>query len=201
MGTSLPLSKQVSDKVFGVLVPSRGENGELVLKEGYVRASEVNAGYIPYTARNVFNRAFELLNFPYGWGGAGGEQDCSGFLKQVFGVFGIELPKNSLAQSKIGELLDISDRLSDDEKAAVLEKEGAPGITTLFFRGHIMLYLGSYEGKPYAIHALWAYYEKTDSSVDEKRIVNRTVVSDLSLGEGTGRDSFLRRLSKAAVIK
>ena len=55
-----------------------------MIQKGYINFKEANIGYVPYTQRNALNLAFNHLNSPYGWGGANGEQDCSGYLGQIF---------------------------------------------------------------------------------------------------------------------
>ncbi|MCK9585216.1 MAG: hypothetical protein M0R69_10000, partial [Candidatus Cloacimonetes bacterium] len=63
--------------------------------------------------------------------------------------------------------------------------------------GHIMIYLGSVEGKSYILHALWGIRIPPAEGEDKDQViaVNRTVVSDLSLGQGSKRGSLLQRLT------
>ena len=56
-------------------------------------------------------------------------------------------------------------------------------------KGHIMLYLGMFDGKPYVIH------DTTVSAVD------RVIISDLSLGQGTQKGSLLKRLTRIVTIE
>ena len=67
-------------------------------------------------------------------------------------------------------------------------------------KGHIMLYLGTFEGRAYAIHAAWAYRAPGPSG-DKIFVLNRVVVSNLTLGEGSKRGSLLNRLNAVKVVK
>lgn len=53
--------------------------------------------------RKLAEEALALLGTPYVWGGNGGKgYDCSGFIKAVYGRFGITLPRVSIDQGKAG---------------------------------------------------------------------------------------------------
>ena len=57
-----------------------------------------------------------------------------------------------------------------------------------------MLYLGMLENRPYAIHAVWAYREPLGEE-DQVHVINRVVVSDLDLGDGSKKGSLFKRLT------
>jgi len=57
--------------------------------------------------------------------------------------------------------------------------------------GHIMLYLGKEDGKPYAIHALWGVSDKDGNIIK----VNKVAVTDLELGQGGEKGSLLDRIT------
>ena len=63
-----------------------------------------------------------------------------------------------------------------------------------------MLYLGTLEGRAYAIHSAWAY-RRPRGGRDDTFVVNRVVVSDLTLGEGSRRGSLLERLNAVRIVK
>ncbi len=193
MGTGFPLAHKVNPTTIAIWFPWRSPEGKLVLKQGYMKAQDVHEGYLPYTPRHILEQAFELLNAPYGWGGMHGEQDCSRFLQEVFATVGINLPRNSVDQAKVGGLwAKFEDDPSPEEKLAILKK-AVGGTTLLPLKGHIMLYLGMVDGRPYAIHAVWGYREAAGRE-DRVRVINRVAVTDLSLGEGSRKGSLLARL-------
>jgi hypothetical protein len=200
MGTRLPIGKKTSIKAVPIIIPFRNEDGKVVFGEGYLKENEMNEGYFPYTPRNIIQQSFEMLDMPYGWGGMNGEQDCSGFIQQVFMTVGIYMPKNSLEQSWVGKLLEkFNKKTSNAEKIEFLDKKAVSGATILYLSGHVMLFLGVIDNNPYVIHGIYGYHEK-GSSPERVRVINRVVVSDLSLGEGSKKGSLLKRLSVVRLL-
>lgn len=202
MGTRFPKEKkQNASGAVAVKIPSRREDGRFVFKTVYLGKEDVNDGFLAYTARTIYKQAFQLLNEPYGWGGMYGEQDCSRFLQQVFATVGINLPRDSKDQAKVGiGVAQFDDKTKNEEKVKLFSKAaGAKSVLTM--KGHIMLYLGMVDGRPYAIHAVWAYREPDPNAEDDRvRVMNRVVVSDLNLGEGSKKGSLLKRLTGIRMI-
>lgn len=182
-----------------IVLFTRDGDGSLRKIPGYMSCEEISRGYLPYTPRNVLRQAFKLLNAPYGWGGMHGEQDCSQFVREVFSVMGIRLPRNSADQAKAGRLL-AGVRETAEEKRALLERAARGGMTTICLDGHIMLFLGMDGGRPYAIHDVWAYRVKGAGGKDELRLINRVAVTGLELGEGSRKGSFLDRIKCLRMI-
>ena len=188
MGMRLPLAGVDAGRVT-VHVPVRGIDGTLRIKEAYMNAEDVHTGFLPFTARNIYKQALMMLNQPYGWGDMYGEQDCSRFLQMVFATVGIVLPRDSIDQAQVGESgVDFNGKSDDAAKIAAIARAPAAN-TFLAMKGHIMLYLGMVDGKPYVIH---------DTTVSA---VNRVIISDLSLGQGTPKGSLLRRLARTVTIE
>jgi hypothetical protein len=158
----------------------------------------------PLTRRALLTEAFRYLGSPYGWGDRGGARDCSRFLLDVFTSFGLELPRHSGRQAASGTfVIDVAEVGDPHEKQLLLASAARSGIVLLHFPGHIMLYLGETEaGVPMAIHAFSEYLEPCDGEGggETLRRVDRVEVSDLTLGEGTSRKSFLERLTKIVVL-
>lgn len=158
----------------------------------------------PLTRRAVLEEAFRFLDAPYGWGGHRGGRDCSEFLATVFGAFGLELPRNSAHQAQTGTFsVDLGEAQDPATRLALLDAAALRGVVLLSFPGHIMLYLGrSKEGVPMAMHAFAEYLESCGPSApgETLRRVERVEVSDLRLGEGTSRRSFLERLTRLTVL-
>ncbi len=202
MGTRFPKEKKqgVSNAV-AVKIPFRREDGRFIFKTVYLGKEDINDGDLPYTARTIYKQAFQLLNQPYGWGGMYGEQDCSRFLQEIFATVGIHLPRDSKDQAKVGiGIAQFDDKSKDDEKIKFFSK-AAGGKSVLTMKGHILLYLGMVDNRPYAIHAVWAYREPNPNGEEDRvRVMNRVVVSDLYLGEGSKKGSLLKRLSGIRMI-
>jgi hypothetical protein len=190
MGARFPAKRTGNNSVVEILIP--GSSG---LKKAYIKEESVHFGYLKYTPRNIIDQAFRLINAPYSWGGANGEQDCSGYIQQVFSTFGIFLPRNSSAQAEVGILLGKFTRHTEDnEKIKVLSETAAGGITLIYLDGHIMLFLGMHEGKPYVIHDIWGYRERSLKDEEARVIIGRIVVTGLGPGEGSSRGSLLKRI-------
>jgi len=186
--------------VVAVILPTRREDGTLQARTGYLKRREIVAGNLSYTPRHIIEQAFEMLDTPYGWGGANGQQDCSQFVQEVFATVGIALPRNSSEQAQVGRLLGSSEPDdSDDKKQQAVVTQALPGVSLLHMRGHVMLYIGQVAGRPYAIHDVWAYREPIDDA-DTIRVINRVAVTSLHLGEGSRTGSLLHRLHSIRAI-
>jgi len=200
MGARLPLMRLDGD-FAEVTLPRRRGDGDVELVPGFVAAGQIHEGYLPYTPRQVLLQAFKMLDQPYGWGGMYGGQDCSRFLQEVFATVGIELPRDSRDQIQVGtRLIEWDAGAPGADKTLVLTDFAVGGITILGMKGHILLYLGTLDGRVYAIHSVWAYREPGPGG-DKTFVLNRVVVSDLELGEGSKRGSLLERLNAARIIK
>jgi hypothetical protein len=199
MGVRLPLSGVDAGRVT-VNVPVMDTDGSLAIQEAYMNAEDVNTGYLAYTARNIYKQALMMLNEPYGWGDMYGEQDCSRFLQMVFATVGIILPRDSKDQAQVSNVaVDFDQKSKDVTKIAAIAM--APAANTLLaMKGHIMLYLGTVDGKPYAIHDTTGYKQMVDQKEVEYAI-DRVIISDLSLGQGTEKGSLLRRLTRTVTIE
>jgi hypothetical protein len=104
--------------------------------------------------------------------------------------------------------IDISKVGVERDRLALLDAAQQRGIVLLHFPGHIMLYLGRDEGgRPMVMHAFAEYLEscsaedaKASGRTETLFTVDRVQVSDLSLGKGTSRKSFLERITHITLI-
>lgn len=157
----------------------------------------------PLTRRAVLQEAFSRLGRSYGWGGHEGGLDCSRFVMDVLGTFGLELPRHSSRQAASGTYsLDLREVADLDERTRLIDAAAQRGVLLLHFPGHIMLYLGrDAAGTPMAIHAFSEYLEPCEAEGEETlRRADRVAVSDLTLGRGTSRRSFLERLERVVIL-
>lgn len=178
-------------------LPVRGEDGLLEYIRDTLPAGHANEGFLKYTKSNSIKTAFKFLGSPYGWGGINGGTDCSSYLQYVFSVFGIILPRNSGAQTVVGRKIS---RFHGTGGSVVTKKKHSrnwePGTALLRLPGHIMLYLGEYEGEFYAIHSVWGITN------EERKIfrINSVSVTDLELGRGSPNGSLLQRITDVASV-
>jgi len=199
-GTCFPLVGFPDGETVEIVVPLRDRDGSCTYDHGFVARRGVHKGFLPYTPRSILSTSFNLLNAPYGWGGMYGERDCSRFVQSVFATVGIRLPRNSSKQALVGCALDdFGTDVSPAEKENRIIEKGVGGITLLYMKGHIMIYLGSEQGKAYAVHDTWGYRIPTWRG-DIVRVIGRTAVTDLHLGERSRKGSYLDRIISVRAV-
>lgn len=139
-----------------VKLARRAEDGSLMWAYAPIPVSkDVTKGFMPYTTANVLGQAFKLLGSRYGWGGSLGANDCSGYARQVYAVFGIRLPRNSGQQSLIPATKTDLRGMTIVQKAQVID--GLRPGALLQFPGHIMFYLGEESGFYYVISSAGSF--------------------------------------------
>lgn len=160
----------------------------------------------PLTQKAWIETLYLFLGDPYGWGGYGGWRDCSRLILDVARSFRIPLPRNSKEQAVKTSLYFQVEGMSPEDKLQKIDAAAQLGIVLLHFPGHIMAYLGrSHEGHPIVLHALSEYVERCDDATTDRVQqtlvhVDRVTLSDLSLGEGTTRTSFLERITHISLL-
>lgn len=132
-------------------LPVRDGDGGLEWEQALIPVSEdVHAGYLKMTSDSVVEQAFKFLGHVYGYGGSLSSNDCSGIVRQIYGCYGFELPRNARAIAKLTDLgsFDCSKMTSSKKKQILSDM---PAGLLLFMDGHIMIYLGMAEDTPYVI--------------------------------------------------
>ncbi len=201
LGARVPLLGD-SEDLFVVEVPTREFDGSLKFMRGYIHASApVFRGYPPYTPENVLLVAFSMIGRRYGWGGMWGYWDCSAFVRDVFSVFGFNLPRNSTSQAKVGVPLCRFDANTPMNEKLKVIGDASPAITLFRLPGHVMIYLGEYSGRYYVIHDSWAYRSRGSFGRSELIGIGRVVVSELNLGRGGKRGSLIERITDVVEIR
>lgn len=180
MGSKLPLSEQQNSADFTVLLPSRGLQGELLEKHIIIKNdSKVHYGYLPYTRVNILMQAFEMLGERYGWGGMFDSVDCSSFISNIYRTVGINLPRNADEQENVAAT---TFKFNGNKTAALQVLSALKPGTAVFKEGHVMLYIGNYNGIPYLIHSFSSYADANG----RKKSVMQVVVSDTNLRMRSG---------------
>jgi len=204
MGDSFPLlgtpGGSKDPRAFYVIhLPSREDRGSLSIRKGYIRAEEdVHRGFLSYHQENLARQAFKMLHHPYGWGDRLGGRDCSRFIMDLFRTFGILMPRNSKEQAMVGVNPGSVEEKAVQEKRKILD-QCIPLATTVRLPGHIMLYLGTNQGKHYVIHSIWGI-QKSGKASPALQKIGKAVVSDLSLGENGPNRSLLDRVTDIRII-
>ncbi|MCX4245626.1 NlpC/P60 family protein [Paraliomyxa miuraensis] len=204
LGTKVPVVGQgpasaESGDVRRVLVPT--PEG---LVEDTVRidaaGSRVSEGVLPLTRRNLWTLALAEQDTPYGWGGTGGNRDCSRLVHDVMASFGIEMARHSGVQAKQGtRSIDVSAR-SEEAKLAELRRQAQRGAVLLHMPGHIMIYLGEEDGQHYAVSAISEYLVPCSGGPDTVVRIGRVAVTTLELGRGSERTAYIERLATLVVF-
>ncbi len=178
---------KIADKqVYTVRLPLKKSDGMLGESTMQLPADlrKYNLGYLPYTRNNVIAQAFKFLGDPYGWGGLKDSVDCSSFINDIYRTVGVYLPRNADEQEETAGVRFVLNGLPQESRQAMFAGL-SPG-DVLFMPGHTMLYLGSSQGAPYAIHALGMH-----STGGRTENVMQVVVSDLSLQNSGGKTFFM----------
>ncbi len=200
MGARFPLLGETEDSYL-IAIPNLDTLGSQIII-GKMAKCDGYKGFLPYTARNVYQLAFKMLYRPYGWADTNGDTDCSSFLKNLFACFGVELPRNSAQQEKaLTVLKTFNTNQNAEARVELIIQHGKPGFSLLRLPGHIALYLGNYEDKAYIIHNTWAERKRNKSSSNDLYVIDRVVVSDVSLNHLSTSGSLLKRFTSIRMVK
>ena len=136
-----------------VWLPVRSEDGSYKKVLALIGENrKVSEGFLPLTTRNILSVALNFLGDTYGWGGMIESEDCSGFMRDVYKCFGLELAKNTSWQAAMPVYKQSLSGMETDEKAEYIRSLPAGAI--LVFSGHEMMYLGEENGKLYVISSV-----------------------------------------------
>jgi len=187
MGIRLPLAKrsEYSNALYGqnpfanyiVKLPVRNAEGKLVLKLVPIpRGQDVRVGYLPFTKQNLVTQSFKFLGERYGWGHDYNGRDCTGFIGEIYKSFGLLMPRNSGQQAKgaYGQNHLFGKDTAKADKLKVIESMQVGDL--IYIPGHVMMYLGQENSKPYVIHDV-----KGLSYIDESDEVYRGTLNGVSV--------------------
>jgi cell wall-associated NlpC family hydrolase len=201
MGAKLPLATELrqSNSVYTAILPATNRQTRLQFcRVPLPVTTEIQQGYLNYTQANLLRQAFKMTGQTYDWGGMQGGVDCSSLILNLFRCFGFTLPRNVAEQEQLpGKRADLT-TLSIDEKKAALSN--LPPGTTLYMKGHVMIYLGTINDTPYIFQALSSHGVPDGLRNIKKTYPRQVTVTDLSLLRANGH-SFLESLTTAINIQ
>ncbi len=114
----------------------------------------------PVITKNIEDKAKKLLGKPYVWGATGPECfDCSGFTQKVYKTVGINLPRVSKNQAKVGKLVRFNELKRGDMVFFDTSRKRVGKVN------HVGIYLE--DGK--FIHASSGKHKVVITSFDKKR--------------------------------
>ena len=203
MGSRLQLAKE--EEVLGrisnrtahnnhvVWMPVRKDDGTYEKKLALIGENQnVSEGYPELTVENIMSTAFAWLGDVYGWGSMLGSDDCSGYIRDVYSCFGLDMPRSTNRNNGVMKSYSLSG-MSDTDKAEFI-KMLPPG-TDLTFSGHEMMYLG-YEGdKIYVISSVSSVRMPGDSFNTRTRGV---MINTLDIRRGDNK-TWLHHLNEAMI--
>lgn len=181
MGTQIPYK---DGKFTWVFRNKKGEAEFMSLERiysGMVNDSFIADYILPvqkFTTNNLLYRANEALGTPYSWGDSDENgMDCSSTLQGLFKCFGIIIPRNSSQQIKLSaNIVNLSEMSLTGKLDTITD---LPMGSILYMPGHVMMYLGEYNGIPYIIH------NTTDSARDDNGVTyfNSCVLTSIGIGK------------------
>ncbi len=183
IGSILPILKEEQNN-YTVKFASRSANGRAAIKTTNITKDHIKKWPISANAKSVAEISNELNGHPYGWGGLLGERDCSALVKDIFTAFGYWLPRNSSdIHAYVKNNIPIG-HLNAQEKEEKIINSATPFFSLLWFKGHIMLYLGHDNKETYSFHAIWGLRTQTTANdKDGRSIFGRALVQKNSIGE------------------
>jgi hypothetical protein len=201
IGMMLPLIEEEKD-AYVVLVISKYKNSEPLYAKAKISKSISHKGILALSKDNLNRIISEVSTSNYGWGGMYGQRDCSSTLRDIFSPFGIWLPRNSSQQAKVGKIISLKD-LNDDEKIQLIKEKAIPFQTLLYKRGHIVLYVGTYDNEIIILHNTWGIKTKKDD-IYGRIIIGKTILSTLEVGKYQknydANSSILRNLKSLNIL-
>ncbi len=176
IGMVLPYTGK-TDNAYQAL--SIGANGKII--KLLVPKESAHIG-IQFINKNELTKlGSDLLHNTYGWGGMFEERDCSSMIRDYLTPFGIFLPRNSAQQAKKGEVISFKD-LSNTEKIELIKDKAIPFETILYKKGHVLLYIGTYDNNVMVMHNIWGIHTKDKDGVKGRVVIGKAVISTLELG-------------------
>ena len=177
---------------YVVWMPVRKDDGSFENKLALISEHcKVHEGFLPLTTANLAKVIFNQLGNTYGWGGMLSSQDCSGYVRDVYRCFGLEMGRNTTNQAaQPVRKYDLSGK-TDEEKKEIIKS--LPLGAELLFSGHAMIYLGCEGDKLYVISSV------SNLMVDGvKTRVRGVVINTLDIKRASGK-TWLSQLHTASI--
>lgn len=182
IGTVLPLAPTPAGQpgMVNLLVPvKKGSRAALVTST--VSIADAVRKPLPLTPAAVAQIGNVMMGQRYGWGGMFGDRDCSALTRELFTPFGIWLGRNSTGQGRSG-LVQPLEGLSTTEKEKLILQQGVPFLSLVWMRGHIMLYVGEWKGRPAIFHNVWGVRVINGDDDNDRFVIGRAVVTSITPG-------------------
>ena len=162
-----------------VVVPARLPDGSLITSHAWIKKdSQLHDGYVPYTRRNIVETAFRLLDLNYDWTGAWYGRNHETTYRDMYRVFGFELPFHGMLFTMYGHTKTVvqPDMGIKEQKRTILTHE--PFVTIQNCGGHCQVLLGGVNGEPIVFDQHGYGYQLEDKSWLE---VRRCSIGDMRM--------------------
>ena len=180
---------------YAVWIPTRTSEGKYEAKLTLIpERARVSNGYLPMTGKNIAKVTFGMLGNTYGWGGSLNSDDCSGYMRNVYKCFGMELARNTSWQAAMPVAKVDMSAMCREEREEVLQD--IPFGAILHFNGHEMMYLGSRNGKYYVISAVGSMMQPGNDSIRQR--IRSVVINTLDVKRANG-NTWMDELTVAVV--
>ena len=100
----------------------------------------------------------------------------------LFVPFGFYLPRNSASQAGAGGAIPLMG-LTNEQKEQTILSQGVPFGSLVWMKGHILVYVGQWKGRPVVYHDMWGLRTFTNTGRDGRLVIGRAVVTTLRAGE------------------
>lgn len=179
---------------YVVYLPVRGEDGSYEKRAALLpMGKDVSLGYLPLTGENIAKVAMNALGDVYGWGGMLESNDCSGFLRDVYHCFGLDLARNTTWQTAMPVAKADLTGLCSEEKCRILD--ALPLGSALYFKGHTMLYLGHTDEGYYVLSSV---SKIMNLAGDKTQRIRGVILNTLDVKRANG-NTWLQDLNTALV--
>lgn len=115
-----------------------------------------------FSEKYIKSIAESVMDNPYDWGGKEGRRDCSSYVRDLWRVFGANIPRSTGTQNLVGKTLLFKPKKAEDFYAVL--DEAKPFKTLIFFKGHVILYAGK-ENNDYVIYHAVSKLKNDDGDI------------------------------------
>lgn len=180
IGMALALIDEDAES-YTVLTVSKNKENKALFLQSKISKTIAHKGVMEFNGANIAQLLQEIQNGKYGWGGIYGQRDCSSTLRDFYTPFGLWLPRNSSVQSHMGDVIKLEE-LSNEQKEEAIKVQAIPFKTLVYKKGHIGLYVGTYENNPIIFQNVWGVKTKKDD-IEGRFIIAKPIFSTLEAGK------------------
>lgn len=149
--TGYVLRDAVAELPYDVEIPKDyrfSRNGTQTASRGSTRSGGTSISN-PQDKQEMLQYSYKFIGTKYVWGGNSLTNgiDCSGFVQQLFGKIGVDLPRTAAEQAKVGQAVERLEDLQPGDRLYFWDKKRGK-------IGHTGIFLGYFQdGGAYFIHS------------------------------------------------